>query len=1088
MAKILVVDDRAANRKLLVTLIGYHGHQAIEAVDGAQALTLARSERPELVISDILMPTMDGFELVRQLRADPALRDIEVIFCTAHYREREARGLARACGVSRVLLKPFEPADIFQAIDQSLKHIPLSSPEPVSEEFDREHLRLMTDTLSEKIDTLQATNRRLAALTDLNLHLASEHDPKRLLAEVCRGARDLLGAKWAMIGVNGRGDEEPVFFTSGLDAAMLKDLPPPNIDAGALGQVRTQRRSRRMAVPRGDMAPLGLPSGYPEPLSCLMAPISSLSHAYGWVCLVDKLGSDEFSGEDEQILAILAAQVGRIYENGSLYSEVQRHTEQLKREVAERSRAEAELRASEAGLNRAQLLAKLTHVITGPDGAFESWPATLPQMIGVAPAHMPHDTRDWLQFVHPDDRETFRAAAVAAQVSAQHTEVKYRLRRADGTWLNLHQVMEPLEGPPQPAERGRWFNTIQDITEQTRIEHKITRLNRVYATLSGINTLIVRVRDREELFRQACRVCVEDGGFRSAWIGIVDPDRNMVVPVAAEGTDPQFLDHAKDRHPLSADSPHGETLVARAIRTKTLHFNNHPLPEEQAIFGAGATALESRSIAILPLLVDDGVLGVLALSSAESDLFDDQELKLLTELAGDISFALDHIAKADRLIYLAFYDEITGLPNRSLFLERVGNNLRGPDAGGGVLGLALIDIDRFSIINATLGRQVGDELLKLVAQRILHSKVKLDTVARVGANCFGVVVRDPHDAAGVALAIEQVLRACFTKPFALSGSDLRVAGKAGIALNPVDGADTETLFRNAEAALKRAKGSAEAMLFYAANMNTRVAEALNLESKLRTALDLDQFVLHYQPKVSLQNGQLTGVEALIRWNDPELGMVPPGNFIPMLEQTGLIYEVGRWALRQATGDHLRWRAAGLAPLRIAVNVSPLQLRHRGFVSEVQQVIGSNGAASGLELEITESMIMEDVEYSVQSLDAIRKMGVSVAIDDFGTGFSSLSHIAKLPVDTLKIDRSFIVNMTASPQGLALVSTIINLAHALKLKVVAEGVETKEQLRLLELLNCDEVQGFLMSRPVSSADLEARHLRQDCGPFEPFTPP
>jgi EAL domain-containing protein (putative c-di-GMP-specific phosphodiesterase class I) len=328
----------------------------------------------------------------------------------------------------------------------------------------------------------------------------------------------------------------------------------------------------------------------------------------------------------------------------------------------------------------------------------------------------------------------------------------------------------------------------------------------------------------------------------------------------------------------------------------------------------------------------------------------------------------------------------------------------------------------------------------------------------------------------VALSVEQLQRECFAKPFQLRGADLRIAGKAGIALYPVDGKDAEALFRNAEVALKRAKASAESLVFYGPEMNSRVAETLSLESRLRTALDMEQFVLHYQPKVSLINGKLTGVEALIRWNDPEKGLVPPGQFIPILEETGLIYDVGRWALRKALEDNLHWRAAGLNTLRVAVNVSPLQLRHRGFVNEMKKVVGTDSmAAAGLELEITESLIMEDVNHNIANLHAIRDMGVTIAIDDFGTGFSSLSYLSKLPVDTLKIDRSFVVDMTQGPQGRALVSTIISLAHALKLKVVAEGVETEEQASQLRWLACDEMQGYLFSKPVPKEVLEARHL-------------
>ena len=245
---------------------------------------------------------------------------------------------------------------------------------------------------------------------------------------------------------------------------------------------------------------------------------------------------------------------------------------------------------------------------------------------------------------------------------------------------------------------------------------------------------------------------------------------------------------------------------------------------------------------------------------------------------------------------------------------------------------------------------------------------------------------------------------------------------------------------------------------------------------MRQALDKGEFVLHYQPKVDLVSGKLTGTEALIRWNDPHSGLVSPWRFIPILEETGLIHEVGRWALHKAIEDYRRWQDKGLPAVRIAVNVSPMQLRHRGFVAEIRDAIGvGTHEATGLELEITESLIMEDVKLSIASLRAIRAMGVSIAIDDFGTGYSSLSYLSKLPVDTLKIDRSFVVDMTTGPEGLALISTIIALSHSLKLTVVAEGVETEEQANLLRSLRCDEMQGYLFSKPVPADIFESTFL-------------
>jgi EAL domain-containing protein (putative c-di-GMP-specific phosphodiesterase class I) len=324
--------------------------------------------------------------------------------------------------------------------------------------------------------------------------------------------------------------------------------------------------------------------------------------------------------------------------------------------------------------------------------------------------------------------------------------------------------------------------------------------------------------------------------------------------------------------------------------------------------------------------------------------------------------------------------------------------------------------------------------------------------------------------------LEQKLEAFHNHVFRLDDSRLRINAKVGAALFPRDGATADVLFQNAEAALKKAKASGNRYLIYTQTMNDAVADRLTLEGQLRHAVEREEFVLFYQPKVSLADGRLVGAEALIRWNDPLTGLVPPGRFIPLLEETGLIQEVGLWALNQAMADYLRWRRAGLPVVRIAVNLSPPQLRHRDFVAAMRRIVGVDAnAAAGLELEITETLIMQDVKLSIANLQAIREMGVRVAIDDFGTGFSSLSYLSKLPIDTVKIDRSFIQEMNRGKDGMKLVSIIINLARSLKLSVVAEGVETYRQARLLRLLNCHEMQGFLISKALPAAGFEEQFL-------------
>jgi PAS domain S-box-containing protein len=338
---ILIVDDRPTNREFLVTLLGYHGHHLLQAADGAEALALARAERPDLVIADILMPTMDGYEFVRQLRADPTVADTRVIFYTAHYREQEARVLARACAVTAVVTKPAEPEVILEAVESALGHAPPPAPTPASGEFDRDHLRLLTDKLSENVDELRRANERLSALIDLGLQLGSELDLRRLLQSFTHTARDLIGARSAVVGIlDGSGAGLRFVFTSGMDAETAARLGSPDPRAEALRGVLSDGRCLRLLNPGGDPVAIGLAPSYPSVRAWLAAPVASPTRVYGWYAMIDKMGVEEFSAEDERLAGILAAQVGRIYQNGSLYADVLRHASELEREVGERRRAE----------------------------------------------------------------------------------------------------------------------------------------------------------------------------------------------------------------------------------------------------------------------------------------------------------------------------------------------------------------------------------------------------------------------------------------------------------------------------------------------------------------------------------------------------------------------------------------------------------------------------------------------------------------------------------------------------------------------------------------------------------------------------
>jgi diguanylate cyclase (GGDEF)-like protein/PAS domain S-box-containing protein len=676
------------------------------------------------------------------------------------------------------------------------------------------------------------------------------------------------------------------------------------------------------------------------------------------------------------------------------------------------------------------------------------------------------------------DRETLERDydAIIADQNSSPSLVEGQYRHKNGSLIPIETRRRALR-----TDAG-WIIvcTASDITQRKAAELKILRLNRVYAVLSGINTAIVRIRDRGELFRETCRLAMAEGGFALARVVELDP--GGVARIAAT-SDPetQLIQQIVDEY--NADPTECQNLLALGLRHGLPLVSNDVARDARMPNREALTAEGNFALALLPISFGKRVSGAIILRTPEMGMFDEEEMRLLRELAGDIGYALDNMEKQERLDYLAYYDSLTGLANRRLFLERVAQYMRSAAGGGHKLAVFLMDLERFKNINDSLGQSAGDELLRQVAQWLTLNAGGASLVARVGADHFALVLPEMRDDGGVARLLEKALATFLEHPFRLDDAVFRIAAKVGVAVFPENGANADSLLKNAEAALKKAKTSGDRYLFYTQKMTETVAGKLTLENQLRRALDREEFVLHYQAKVNLESGLLTGVEALIRWNDPRTGLVPPGSFIPILEETGLINEVGRWALRKSIEDYLRWRKAGLAVVRIAVNVSPLQLRSRSFTAEIARKVGvDEHAADGLELEITESLIMEDVKHSIATLQAVRAMGVTVAIDDFGTGFSSLSHLARLPVDTLKIDRSFVIDMTTGPEGLALVSTIISLAHSLKLKVVAEGVETEEQSRLLRLLGCDEMQGFLFSRPVAGDVFEAKFLKPGPAPI------
>jgi len=972
--EILIAEDSATQREQLRGLLEEHGYAVVAAANGKEALAAMRQRAPTIVISDIVMPEMDGYGLCRAIKSDEGLKHIPVMLVTTLSDPLDiVMGLE--CGADNFIRKPYEGKYLLSRLDYLLLNLEL-----------RKHQKVRIGveiSLGNRRHFITAERQQM-----LDLLISIYEQAVRINDALKSRERELLHSNQVLNGLYriAEGLNTAVSQQAVGEMALERAMEIPGVQAGWIS-LREGETGFRLLAARNLPPALESPGAMEGECACRRKLLSGELDSVTNILECERLGKAKGDTRGLRVHASVPLWLG------------------------------------------GEMLGVMN--LAGPnEGLFEE--GELKMLYGVG------------------------------------HEVAAALERA-----RMHEHLEKLVEERTVALRA-------EIEVRKKHERRIERLNRVYAVLSGINTAIVRIKDRRELFDEACHIAVEHGGFRMAWIGLLDPNGVDITPLARAGFDEGYLDQIR----LTArddDADHC-SLVARALRGNApIVCNDIATDARMARWREEALARGYRSLVAFPLhVVDSRPVGVFAIYAPEPGVFDTEEIRLLTEVAGDISFALDHIEKEARLDYLAYYDALTGLPNRTLFYDRADQLLRAAKKHGGArkVAIVLLDLERFHTVNETFGRGAGDAVLKQVAERLAAGRLGPDHLARIGADGFAALLGDIEKEEEAAHFVEQRVIRLLHDPIVVDGQELRISAKAGIALFPADGVDMDTLFRNAEAALKKAKLSGDRYLFYTPELNARTAERLTLENKLRGALERRELALHYQPVVDLSKGGINGLEALMRWHDPDLGPVPPSRFIPVMEETGLILEAGRWALEQAAADSRRWRADGLHAPRIAVNVSQLQLRQKDFVVTVERALsGATDAAGVLALEITESLIMQDIEANIEKLKAVRDMGVEVAIDDFGTGYSSLSYIAKLPINTLKIDRAFVMNLTRNPGDVSIVTTMISLAHSLGLKVVAEGVETAEQANLLRLLKCDAMQGYLFSPAVPAERIE-QFLREN----------
>ncbi|MCW8193835.1 EAL domain-containing protein [Proteobacteria bacterium 005FR1] len=639
-----------------------------------------------------------------------------------------------------------------------------------------------------------------------------------------------------------------------------------------------------------------------------------------------------------------------------------------------------------------------------------------------------------------------------------------------GWWEPHHRAVEV---------EGRWMvvTVSREVSSRILAERSLIRAKRMYAALSSTSNTIMRAKTPDELYQGLCDAAVDAGGVASAAVLLADESTGNLRPAAIAGAGKNLMH--KFVISVAPDRPEGQGLNGIAYRSGepcvSNDFQNDP---RTALWHKAAEKMRLKSGASVPISRNGRAIGVLYLCSDDKRTFDEEVVSLLQQMTDNLAFGLqtlehemDREKAEERVRYLATHDSLTGLPNRALFGELLEQATAMARRYHQRLAVMFIDLDRFKYVNDTLGHAAGDVLLKEMTARLKSRLRDSDVLARLGGDEFVVLLPNITTAGDAAVVARKLLNAAI-EPILIMGQECRVTASIGVSLFPDHGEDHADLMKNSDTAMYVAKEKGKNTFeFFVPGMQAQSSERLALETGLRQALQNDEFYLHFQAKLDLKTKKINGVEALLRWTHPTLGNVPPQQFIPICEKNGSIITIGRWVLKNACKQNVEWQHQGLPPITMAVNLSPVQFADPDLLQDIRGALDESGMSPHLlELELTESMVMINPLRTIEILSELRNLGVRIALDDFGVGYSSLAQIKGFPIDTLKVDRSFIRNLPESDQDRAITEAIINMARSLSLTVVAEGVETEAQENFLRNLACDESQGFYFSKPAAPEEI------------------